>query len=119
MPDLAQVTTSDVHPPVTSDDAQIRQIIESLLTRTDAQSESDSEDDSSLEAESVPLAPEWNGDPMEWESWPNGRPGPYVSKPTMENVMRYFRKFEEERGEWSRNKEKVFHIAEFSATCEG
>lgn len=119
MSNLAPVTNSDVQSTVASDSPQVTQIVEDLLTRIRAQLESDSEDDSSPESESVPPAPEWNGDPMEWESWPSGRPGPYVPEPEMRVVMDHFRSFEEDRGEWSREKEKVFHIAEFSTTCGG
>ena len=62
---------------------------------------------------------QWNGDPMDWESWPTGRPGPYVSEARMQVVMNMFRDFEEERNEESRTKENVMHIAEFSSSGQG
>ena len=56
----------------------------------------------------------WNGDPMDWESWPTGRPGPFVSEATMRAAMDQF----QARGPTDA-KEKVFHIAEFSSTGRG
>ena len=53
---------------------------------------------------------------MDWESWPAGRPGPLVSEAAMQRVMTSFHSFEEERYDWSRTKEKVFHVVEFSST---
>ena len=32
----------------------------------------------------------WNGDPMDWESWPTGRPGPLVSEGAMQKAMNWF-----------------------------
>lgn len=120
MYNTAQVKVSDIHPTVASHARPITQSVEDLSQGINAQFESDSEVDSSPEAESVPsAASEWNGDPMEWESWPSGRPGPYTTKPDMRISMDVFRVFEKGRNKWSREKEKVFHIAEFSTTCEG
>jgi hypothetical protein len=62
---------------------------------------------------------EWNGDPMDWKSWPHGRPGPYVSKIVMRQAMDFFRSVEKVRNEWSRTEEKVFHIADYSSTGKG
>ena len=56
---------------------------------------------------------------MDWESWPTGRPGPYVSEAKMQAVMNVFRIFEEGRNEESRTKENVMHIAEFSSSGQG
>ena len=56
----------------------------------------------------------WNGDPMDWGSWPTGRPGPFVSEAAMRQAMNMFQHFDSERNEWSRTEEKVFHVAEFS-----
>jgi len=58
----------------------------------------------------------WNGHPMDWESWPNGRPGPYVSEAKIRGAMSMFHAVDEERGEWSRTEEKIFHVAEFSSS---
>jgi len=62
---------------------------------------------------------EWNGDPMDWESWPTGRPGPRVSDGQMQHVMGLFQSHDQERDEPSRTEEKVFHVAEFSSTGQG
>ena len=62
---------------------------------------------------------QWNGDPMDWESWPNGRPGPFVSEAQMRVAMARFRAADEERDEWSRTEEKIFHVAEFSSSGRG
>jgi len=56
---------------------------------------------------------------MDWESWPNGRPGPFVSKAQMHEAMTDFRAADEKRDEWSRTEEKIFHIAEFSSSGRG
>jgi hypothetical protein len=82
-------------------------------------SEPDTEDDSSPESESLPSPKEWNNDPMEWESWPSGRPGPYVSSTEIQRMKKAFLSYEKSRDDWSRTKEDVFHIAEFSATGKG
>ena len=58
----------------------------------------------------------WNGDPMDWESWPIGRPGPLVSEAAMQLAMNEFHYFDSKRNEWSRTEEKVFHVTEFSST---
>jgi hypothetical protein len=62
---------------------------------------------------------EWNGDPMDWKSWPHGRPGPYVSKIAMRKAKERFSQFEKARDEWSRTEENVFHIADISGTGKG
>jgi len=62
---------------------------------------------------------QWNGDPMDWESWPTGRPGPYVSKARMQQVMDYFQYYNGERDEESRTKDNVIHVAEFSSSGRG
>ena len=61
----------------------------------------------------------WNGDPMDWESWPTGRPGPFVSEARMEVVMDLFQDYNGERNEQSRTEENVLHIAEFSSSGRG
>ena len=61
----------------------------------------------------------WNGDPMDWESWPTGRPGPVVSEARMQEAMEEFQVWDKERDEQSRTKEKVVHFAEFSSSCRG
>ena len=53
---------------------------------------------------------------MDWQSWPTGRPGPFVPDTAMRETMRTFHFFDLKRNEWSRAEEKVFHIAEFSST---
>ena len=58
----------------------------------------------------------WNGDPMDWESWPTGRPGPIVLKAKMKEAIKEFHYSDSERNESSRTEEKVFHAAEFSLT---
>ena len=58
----------------------------------------------------------WSGDPMDWESWPIGRPGPFVSEVAIGRAMKLFHHSESVRNEWSRTEEKVFHISEFSST---
>ena len=61
----------------------------------------------------------WNGDPMDWESWPTGRPGPFVPEYRMEEVMSAFESNNEDRSEPSRTKENILHIAEFSSCGQG
>ena len=61
----------------------------------------------------------WNGDPMDWESWPTGRPGPVVSEARMQQAMEAFQGYNEERDEQSRTEEKVVHVAEFSSSRHG
>jgi len=60
-----------------------------------------------------------NGDHMDWESWPAGRPGPFVSEGRIQHAMKYFQAFNRQRDERSRTVEKVFHVAEFSSTGRG
>ena len=62
---------------------------------------------------------QWNGDPMDWESWPTGRPGPFVSEARMQVVMDLFQDCNGERNEQSRTEENVLHIAEFSSSGRG
>jgi len=62
---------------------------------------------------------QWNGDPMDWESWPTGRPGPYVSEARMQEIMGVSQYLNRERNEQSRTKEHVIHIAEFSSSGRG
>ena len=63
--------------------------------------------------------PQWNGDPMDWGSWPTGRPGPFVSKSRMQEVMDIFKHHNGTRNEQSRTKECVMHMAEFSSSGRG
>ena len=67
----------------------------------------------------TPIIRQWNGDPMDWESWPTGRPGPFASESRMEDVMKSFQRFDGERDEQSRTEEKVVHVAEFSSSGQG
>ena len=60
----------------------------------------------------------WNGDPMDWESWPIGRAGPFISRAAMERATHLFDAFDSDRNERSRTEEKVFHVAEFSSTSQ-
>jgi len=62
---------------------------------------------------------EWNGGPMDWESWPIGRPGPLVSEGRIQQAMGLLQKHDQERDESSRTEEKVIHVAEFSSTGQG
>jgi len=62
---------------------------------------------------------QWNGDPMDWESWPIGRPGPYVSEARMQEMMDCFQHYNGERNEESRTKENILHVAEFSSSGRG
>ena len=62
---------------------------------------------------------QWNGDPMDWETWPNGRPGPSLSESRTGQNVEALRFFEQTRDEQSRMEEKVFHLAEFSSTGRG
>ena len=61
----------------------------------------------------------WNGDPMDWESWPTGRPGPVVSEARMQEAIEKFQSLNEARDEQSRTEEKVVHVAEFSSSRQG
>ena len=61
---------------------------------------------------------ERNGD-MDWESWPTGRPGPFVSEARMAEVMDKFQYYNGQRTEQSRTTENVVHIAEFSSAGQG
>jgi hypothetical protein len=120
-PDVA----SEVHPNFTSAAFQSTREVEGTAER-DMQSHSGSvvEDGTASESETMESRPrspavEWNGDPMDWKSWPHRRPGPYGSKIAMREAMEYFRSVEKARNEWSRTEEKVFHIADFSITGKG
>ena len=63
--------------------------------------------------DSTRTKPQWNGDPMDWESWPTGRPGPFVSESKMQEVMNLSQYNNRRRGEQSRARGHVLHIAEF------
>ena len=56
---------------------------------------------------------------MDWESWPTGRPGPIVPESQIQETMGVFDYYEQLRDGRSRTEEKVFHVAEFSATGQG
>ena len=64
---------------------------------------------------------EWNGDPMDWESWPTGRPGPFLSESRKIQIKRAIQYYEQARIDISptEEEEKVFHLAEFSSTGRG
>ena len=62
---------------------------------------------------------QWNGDPLDWESWPTGRPGPIVPESRIQETLGVFQFYEQFRDDRSRTEEKVFHVAEFSATGQG
>ena len=62
---------------------------------------------------------QWNGDPMDWESWPTGRPGPFVSESQIRDAMEALQISEQKRDDMSRTEEKIFHVAEFSSTGRG
>ena len=62
---------------------------------------------------------QWDGDPMDWESWPTGRPGPFVSESRMQEVKKMFELYNGQRNEESRTKDHVLHIAEFSLSGHG
>ena len=62
---------------------------------------------------------QWNGDPMDWESWPTGRPGPFVSEARMQEVMDAFQDYNEQRNEQPHTNGSVLHVAEFSSTGHG
>jgi hypothetical protein len=62
---------------------------------------------------------EWNGDPMDWKSWPTGRPGPFVSDGRIQHVMKVFQDCDQDRSDLSQPEEKVFHVAEFSSAGGG
>jgi hypothetical protein len=78
-------------------------------------------DDNESEGFSYPevTTRQWDGDPMDWESWPTGRPGPFVLEAEMEKLMILSSFLEQVRDEESRTEEKVFHIAEFSLFGQG
>ena len=60
---------------------------------------------------------EWNGDRSDWESWPIGRPGPFVSESVTRDLLRYFVAYEGTR--FLLRGEPAFHVAEFSANGQG
>jgi len=60
-----------------------------------------------------------NSGPMDWESWPTGRPGPYVCETQMQEVMNRYQRLNGQRNEQSRTKEHVIHMAEFSSSGRG
>lgn len=62
---------------------------------------------------------QWNGDPMDWESWPIGRPSPFVSEARMGELVDSFEDYNKGRAGWSRTTEKVLHVAEFSSSGHG
>ena len=63
--------------------------------------------------------PQWNGNPMDWESWPTGRPGPFVSESQLQEAMNLFKGYNRSRNEQSRTEDHVLHIAEFSSSGRG
>ena len=56
---------------------------------------------------------------MDWETWPTGRPGPFVSEARMQEVIGIFQRCEQERNEQSPTNENIMHIAEFSLSGRG
>ena len=60
-----------------------------------------------------------NDDLLDWESWPIGRPGPFLSDALTQKAMDMFRDYDRMRPEWSRTEEKVVHVAEFSTSGRG
>jgi hypothetical protein len=125
MSNQTPVVASEAPPNVTSGALQSVPKVEGAAERN-MRSDSGSvvEDSAGSESESMESRPpspivEWNGDPMDWKSWPHGRPGPYVSKTAMRRAKECFRSVEKGRDEWSRTEEKVFHIADFSITGKG
>jgi len=56
---------------------------------------------------------------QDWESWPKGRLGPFVSDTRMQDAMHCFQRFNGQRTKWSRTEEKVFYITEFSRSGRG
>ena len=62
---------------------------------------------------------QWNGDRRDWESWPSGRPGPFVPEARMRRAMDEFEYRNRKRDKRSRKEEKVFHITEFSSSGRG
>ena len=62
---------------------------------------------------------QWNGDPMDWESWPTGRPGPSVPEGRLQEAMDAFQNVNAARDEQSRTKKNVLHVAEFSSSGRG
>ena len=67
----------------------------------------------------VVVKQQWNGDPMNWESWPTGRPGPFVSESRIQEVKDTFQYLNGLRDEQSRTKDHILHIAEFSSSGRG
>jgi len=55
----------------------------------------------------------------DWESWPTGRLGPFVSDARMKDAMHCFQSFDRQRTDWSRTEEQVFYITEFSRSGRG
>jgi len=57
---------------------------------------------------------------MDWESWPTGRPGPFVSKGRMQEVRLLFQYYNGMRNKEPQTEERnVIHIAEFFASGQG
>jgi hypothetical protein len=61
---------------------------------------------------------EWNGDRSDWESWPIGRPGPFVSESVTLDLLRYFVALRKTLPELL-GEAPPFHVAEFSADGQG
>lgn len=62
---------------------------------------------------------EWNGDLRHWESWPTGRPGPFVPRTALQLAINNFHFHDQRRTDLSRAEEKVFHLAEYSSSGRG
>jgi hypothetical protein len=112
---------SEVRPRLTSDAPQSTGEVEGIAEKNMQSDFGYVMEDETRSAESLPPSPtvEWNGEPMDWKSWPHGREGPYVSKTAMRRAMESLRRVERARKKQSRTKEKVFHIADFSSTGKG
>ena len=59
----------------------------------------------------------WNGDPLDWESWPIGRPGPFVPESGIHDVLGRFQL--PTNAHLEVEDVPVFHIAEFSTNGQG
>ena len=56
---------------------------------------------------------QWNGDSMDWKSWPTGRPGPLVSEAAMRRAMNLFHACDSRRDERSRTEERCSMLPSF------
>jgi len=62
---------------------------------------------------------QWNGQPSDWASWPNGRPGPFISEDALKLYSSLIGDVTTEAEMRMKTDELVFHVAEFTQSGKG